>query len=288
MKLPWWVLFLLCIYFLIKIQFLVESPCSILGTSSPVDRPRMLREFRKISLCTHADKVRHLQLGERRDAEILFQRASVARDGIAEALRGGSKNVNVSCATGLEIELSVIQWLSAGLSSTENWSQNLSGLTNGLQTYLHSIVTFEQGLGTSLGHGILLFAIFGMLRKLLQYFLELGPLGLLKSVIQACVFGIIPTIASFFASPFVRWYIFIADLFETNNSTVVMPVPTDIADVSLTANLAATPTVPVHLRNRTIRKHRFKQDAEQTKQDALFGTGAVTTYEGMPGLFYLF
>ena len=80
--LPWWVVLLVTCYLLLKAGLSLEHPCSVLGVWSPVTRGQISKRYREISMCTHPDKLVGHSEEDIRRGELLFKRATMARDAL--------------------------------------------------------------------------------------------------------------------------------------------------------------------------------------------------------------
>jgi len=96
--LPWWVILCFFVYAQLKIQDVyLGSSCSILGMSEPLTQTAIKRKFRNISMCTHPDRLRGKlnrppTQAETKRGEVLFQRASKARDELSEKAKSLEKS----------------------------------------------------------------------------------------------------------------------------------------------------------------------------------------------------
>ena len=81
-RMPWWLVFLTGMYLLVKLQGVYDSNCAVLGLWSPVSRRDVTKAYRKVSMCTHPDKL--LNPADKKLGEILFTRATKAREEIKQ------------------------------------------------------------------------------------------------------------------------------------------------------------------------------------------------------------
>ncbi len=82
--LPWHACFVLGVFAFVKLQAVWDAPCAILGAPSPATKQSVARAYRQLSLCTHPDKAD--AGGDRRRAEVLFRRATRAKDALLARL----------------------------------------------------------------------------------------------------------------------------------------------------------------------------------------------------------
>lgn len=95
---PWFVLFILSTYLLLKSQDVYfNSPCAILGMNEPLSYSLIKKKFRNISMCTHPDRLRG-RLGrvpteaEVKRGMVLFNRASKAKDALTDTLKSAESS----------------------------------------------------------------------------------------------------------------------------------------------------------------------------------------------------
>jgi hypothetical protein len=88
--LPWWVVLVFSVYCLLKLGLTLEHPCGVLGTHEPVTRSQIQKAYRSLSACTHPDKLVGYSADDVRRGELLFRRASTAREGLIAELKQAS------------------------------------------------------------------------------------------------------------------------------------------------------------------------------------------------------
>jgi hypothetical protein len=116
--LPWWVVLLVSTYALLKLGLALEHPCGVLGMSGSVSRGAVSKAYRQLSMCTHPDKLRSRSTADMQRGELLFKRASAAREELLSAMRvpgaaavGGAEtevdasSFEASCSTQLDAAL---------------------------------------------------------------------------------------------------------------------------------------------------------------------------------------
>jgi len=204
---PWWLLFVLGCYGLFKLKLVYESPCAVLGTPSPVTESAVRKAYRKVTMCTHPDKISAIAGGDPqaiRRGEILFTRATQARDSLVAAF-SETKLKEMQCySADLEVQivaaLGEIFFAAAGTSFTEYASM--------VWDFVYGLITLEAGFMNTLSTFLFLTMIFGILKSGLRSLLQTGLVGSILGICSAFVLGPIPTFFRFFTVPFVRWYIF--------------------------------------------------------------------------------
>mmetsp|Transcript_34823 Transcript_34823/g.75943 ORF Transcript_34823/g.75943 Transcript_34823/m.75943 type:complete len:693 (-) Transcript_34823:91-2169(-) len=276
--LPWWVCFLVGIFLLTKLQLVYnDSPCAVLGTQGPVALPDVKKAFRNISMCTHPDRLRgRLKRdptpAESRRGEILFNRASAAKDHLTKMLKGKKK---IPCYQG-ELELAVLQLMAQATRALS--ALGVSDYASMMMDLGWNLITFESGFLNTLLSVLWLAFLFRILK---QFFMYLWRMGLLKgslTFVTTVLVGPIPTVVHFIALPVLRLIAFVYDLFEGMRSesvdvavadTVLPPttdMPSDAAKKTpTTANLAAA-TADKELPGRNIRQRKKKETEEEKER----------------------
>ena len=90
-RLPWWVVFVLAIYAVLKVYSVYDSPCAVLGVSSPAHERQVKKAYRKLSTCTHPDRLVGKDADEQHRGETLFTRATEARDELDKWMKEGGR-----------------------------------------------------------------------------------------------------------------------------------------------------------------------------------------------------
>lgn len=284
--LPWWICFVGGIFLLTKLQIVYnDSPCAVLGTQSPVGLAEIKKAFRTLSLCTHPDRLRgrlkrQPTAAEERRGEIIFNRASAAKDALAQNLKG--KNKKVACYQG-ELELALVHFVTQA-------GRAVAGL--GIYDYFTfatdmfwNIVTFEAGfLNTCLS---LLWMAF-LLRIVKQFLVYLWRMGLLRMVVAfltTVIIGPIPTVLHFFFLPCCRMGVFLRGVWRdvrpdsdpidskkdddaAGNGETAAKDEAEPSSPQLTAAMKAAAAANKELPNRGIRQRKKKEtEEEKTKRN---------------------
>lgn len=209
---PWWIVFLGGIFLLAKLQLVYnDSPCAVLGTQSPVGVADAKKAFRTLSMCTHPDRLRgRLQRtptpAELRRGEILFNRASAAKDDLTKGVKGKKK---VLCYQG-ELELAVLAIIAqigrtiTSLGISDYFSMAYDGVWR--------LVTFQAGFFNTIISALWLSTIFGLLRQFLKYLWGMGVIRGVLAVVTAVIIGPVPTLVHFLVLPVTRPIIFLREL----------------------------------------------------------------------------
>lgn len=144
--LPWWVVLLVATYLLLKLGLTLEHPCGVLGISGRVTRPTLSKAFRTISMCTHPDKLVEYSPAEVRRGELLFKRASSARDTMMAALRDLDEDAPADglCSTQLDAAI----WQAVQLFF--GWAFETGGVAmlTSVYDFLYALLTFEYDVST--------------------------------------------------------------------------------------------------------------------------------------------
>merc|ERR1719331_3318727 len=272
--LPWWICFIVGTFLLTKLQIVYnDSPCAVLGTQSPVTMKDVNKAFRTISLCTHPDRLRgrlkrEATAAEERRGEIMFKRASDAKDDLANVLKGRQKKV--ACYQG-ELELALIGFFAqVGVAA--------SGL--GIGDYATFCMDIFWRIMT------LLWLMF-LLRIVKQFFVYLWRMGIMRMVlapVTTMIIGPIPTVLHFIFLPFIRCFVFFrSDLLRHIRPMLVRSTDADggegAEDVNgsdkktdaepekpITAAMKAAAARTQELPNRGIRQRKKKETDEEKKQ----------------------
>jgi len=275
--LPWWIVFFGGIFLLTKLQIVYnDSPCAVLGTQGPVSMSEIKKAFRTLSMCTHPDRLRGRlkrppTAAEERRGEIIFNRASAAKDELSRVLKGRADK-RVPCYQG-ELEMAMWQFISQA-------GKAIGGLgigdymTIGMDLFWN-IVTFEAGfLNTCLS---LLWMAF-LLRIVKQFLLYLWRLGIIRgvlAVVTTVIIGPIPTVLHFIFLPFFRFYTFATGVYR-DLRPVVADAPddekqddkktdTEPAAPVLTSAMKAAAAANQELPHRGIRQRKKKETDEEKK-----------------------
>eukprot|EP00658_Telonema_sp_P-2_P042597 TRINITY_DN3060_c0_g1_i8.p1 TRINITY_DN3060_c0_g1~~TRINITY_DN3060_c0_g1_i8.p1 ORF type:complete len:647 (+),score=148.16 TRINITY_DN3060_c0_g1_i8:57-1997(+) len=205
--LPWWVVLLVGGFALAKTQILLESPCGILGTSSPVTRSSISKALRALSMCTHPDK---LEPGDRARGQVLFERASRAKDALlAEVL--GSKTKQVACKSN-QIEEFVYE-LSLGVAHMlgDTGLQELQQVGALLWEFVWTLITFERGIVDTVLTALFAMTILSFLRGFVSHLLTSGPIVMMKSLMGSVLVAAPSTLVLWLISPTMRAIVFVRD-----------------------------------------------------------------------------
>jgi hypothetical protein len=270
--LPWWVCYIVGIFLLTKLQIVYnDSPCAVLGTPSPVGMSDVKKAFRTLSLCTHPDRLRgrlkrQPTASEERRGEIIFNRASQAKDELTNMMKG-KKDKKVQCYQG-ELEMALLQIVTqAGkamgqLGISDYFSMGMDLFWN--------IVTFEAGfLNTCLSMLWLAF----LFRIAKQFFMYLWSMGILRGIVAlltTVIIGPIPTLLNLVFTPFLRMAVFLKSLWKElrpddednkkdDGDDAQKENGSEPAPPQLTAAMRAAAAANKELPNRGIRQRKKKE-----------------------------
>lgn len=288
--LPWWICFFIGFFLLIKFQVVYnDSPCAVLGTTSPTSRAEVKRAFRQLSMCTHPDRLRGRlkrdpEAAETRRGEIIFNRASAAKSELEQMLQR-QRLKEVLCYQG-ELETAVM------LGLAELWNGLSSMGLGDVWTFCYdlcwSIVTLEAGLLNTILSCLWFMFMFRMFHQFGTYLWRMGVIRFTMALVTTLVIGPIPTIVQFFSLPFMRvavWIKYTANLLKSegeDNSAQDSPkgasagtekdgVP-ETPMPSSAAMPVATEKNPAHALRQ--RKKKETDDVKQKRQEDLL-TGAT-------------
>mmetsp|Transcript_48015 Transcript_48015/g.114119 ORF Transcript_48015/g.114119 Transcript_48015/m.114119 type:complete len:663 (+) Transcript_48015:67-2055(+) len=205
--LPWWLCFFIFTYVLWKLLMTMNSPCSVLGTRSPVSSSSVSKAYRNLSKCRHPDLLRR-RLGREPSAtelhrqEIMFNQATAARDELVKMI-GGRKGESVPCYTA-EFEVEVFLAL-ARLSTIL--------ATLGIQDYLQlfmeifwNIVSFEGGFINTILSLLWMGFILRIVKQFIMYLWRMGIIRGTLAMVTTTIIGPLPTVFYFCFLPFIRMY----------------------------------------------------------------------------------
>ena len=223
LRFPWWVVLVASAYFLLKLMLTLEHPCYIIGARSPVTRAQITKRHREVSMCTHPDRLVGRGAVDVRRGELLFQRASAAKDELLGAVRqaaaareaesalageAGDAPVEVTCSTLLDAAIyEVFAMVADRLSETGAFEVGGTAYK-----FVVDIVTLEYDIGTSISLLLLLMALGRFVLSFLGFLKESGPLTTLASVATTLVVGPLPTVARFVTLPALRLEAFVLSL----------------------------------------------------------------------------
>lgn len=271
---PWWLAFALGIFLLTKLQLVYnDSPCAVLGTQSPVNTTDVKRAFRVLSMCTHPDRLRG-RLGrsptaaEERRGEIIFNRASAAKDHLTKALK---RKKTVNCYEG-ELEMALLAFVTqagAGIGSL-----GLNDYYAMVVELFWNIVTFEAGFFNTCLSVLWLTFVFKLVKQFLMFLWSMGIIRGSVALVTTIVIGPLPTVINFIALPVIRLLAFLKELSgtpETEKARAEPPVSGDrsgenaaanAAPVTMTAGLAAA----TEKTDRGVLRQRKKKETEEEKE----------------------
>eukprot|EP00927_Polykrikos_kofoidii_P066072 TRINITY_DN61730_c0_g1_i1.p1 TRINITY_DN61730_c0_g1~~TRINITY_DN61730_c0_g1_i1.p1 ORF type:complete len:680 (-),score=92.71 TRINITY_DN61730_c0_g1_i1:90-2129(-) len=290
---PWWLCFSAGIFILMKFQLLYHSsPCAVLGTQSPVDTQEIKKAFRAISICTHPDRLRgRLKRDptnpEYRRAEILFNRASSAKDAVLKVLSQRRGQKKIPCYEG-ELEMAVFEIFAEVGKVLSNLG--VKDVVTFVKDLLWTIVSFQLGIMNTILSLLCFGFVFRVLKMFLVYMWDMGLIHGVLSMVTTTIIGPVPTVLYFFVLPFLRLAAFAGSLCNTGTTTDsdAQSAPTDLPQsgdepsapssaepVPSTAKMAvATESV-----NRNTLRQRKKKESEETKEkrnrELLAGTAEV-------------
>lgn len=310
-RLPWWLVFLMGIFLLAKLQLVYnDSPCAVLGTQSPVTSSDIKKAFRTISMCTHPDRLRgrlkrQPTPAEERRGEILFKRASSAKDELTMWMkRRGKKQEEITCYEG-ELELAlwqVVTQVGKYLTSLGVYDY----LTLGWEV-VWNLISFEAGIWNTLFILLWMAALFRYAKQFATYIYRMGVVGAPVAILTSIVIGPVPTMFHFVVLPVIRLVVYFQSVMKGGrqdaDGTVAVAAPDAAAAdgaapaepaakaaavaTSSTAGRAVAqegPNRTAQLRQR--RRHESTEERESRNAQLLSGaqTGAAAGGNSVPGI----
>mmetsp|Transcript_62865 Transcript_62865/g.142078 ORF Transcript_62865/g.142078 Transcript_62865/m.142078 type:complete len:666 (+) Transcript_62865:165-2162(+) len=285
--LPWWICFLGGVFLLTKFQLVYnDSPCAVLGTQSPVSMPDVKKAFRTLSMCTHPDRLRgrlkrQPTPAEARRGEIIFNRASVAKDELSKILRGKKK---AKCYQG-ELEMAVVQ----GVQEVGNMlaSLGIDDYKSFLWDSTVNMVTFQRGFIQTVLQCLWLAFIFRMVKQFGGWLWRMGIIRGSLAFVTTIVIGPLPTVYRFVALPFMRLAVFLQEIIAEFRPEVELPAaeaessPDASAAKETPAQIlaakAANKDLPARVRQR---KRKDTTEEKEKKNKELLTGGAENSSKG--------
>mmetsp|Transcript_85438 Transcript_85438/g.242217 ORF Transcript_85438/g.242217 Transcript_85438/m.242217 type:complete len:670 (+) Transcript_85438:105-2114(+) len=283
--LPWWICFLGGIFLLTKLQVVYnDSPCAVLGTQSPVNMSDIKRAFRTLSMCTHPDRLRgRLKRDptpqEQRRGEIIFNRASAAKDELQKVLKGSKKKVK--CYQG-ELEMAVLEVLAElgkGLTRL-----GITDYTSMVMDLGYNLVTFRAGFFNTMLSFLWVAFLFRIVKQFFMYLWRMGIIRGTVAIVTTVIIGPLPTVVHFVGLPFIRIQVFIQEsIASLKGEEAALPPPAEDAPADAspatgtTATMAAAKANSRELPARNIRQRKKKEtpeEKERKSKELLTGTEA--------------
>lgn len=298
---PWWICFPLGIFMLTKFQLVYnDSPCAVLGIQSPVTSADVKRAFRTLSMCTHPDRLRgrlkrEPTKAESRRGEIIFNRASAAKDELTRVLRASGKR-EVQCYQG-ELELAVFLFFSqVGKLLSELGVSDYFSMAFDL---FWSLAMFEAGFFNTLLALLWLGFVFRLVKQFFTYLWRMGILRGTAAVVSTVVIGPIPTIVNFCCLPILRIMVWLKATFSESRPSQSQDSPDTVTDTpeppttdlpstaALAAARAANKELPAGSRHIRQRKKKETEEEQETRNKALLTGEAQATAGGSTQAFNL-
>ena len=222
--LPWWVVLFLSGYALLKLGMGLEHPCGVLGISGSVSRGAISKSYRALSMCTHPDKLRARSEDDMKRGELLFKRASRAREELLASMRapgpaapaeahpseaggaGGEGEASAEAAAQATCSTELDAALYRGVVAVVSYLRELGLRHIGLAVgeFLWGVVSFEHGPTYTCSLLLLLLTLLSFAWALVSYLVATGPVTTLLSAAAAAAIGPLPTLALLPALPFLR------------------------------------------------------------------------------------
>ena len=246
--LPWWVVLVFSVYSLLKLGMTLEHPCGVLGTHAPVTRSQIQKAYRSLSVCTHPDKLVGFETEDVRRGELLFKRASSARESLIAELRSASQSKlcqeakarrqeaaaaaaaaaaatgasegeaarasideadDAACAATCSTQLDTAIW--QGFMYVFAYFIETGGveIVHGFLQFLYELVTFQYDVSMSISMVLLLMTAYRALATFVGYLRAEGPLTTVIAAVMAVIIGPLPTLGRFLVLPALRTYSFV-------------------------------------------------------------------------------
>ena len=233
------------VYSLLKLGMTLEHPCGVLGTHAPVTRSQIQKAYRSLSVCTHPDKLVGFETEDVRRGELLFKRASSARESLIAELRSASQSKpcqaearrqeaaaaaaaaaatgasegrlrgpastggDATCAATCSTQLDTAIW--QGFMYVFAYFIETGGveIVHGFLQFLYELVTFQYDVSMSISMVLLLMTAYRALATFVGYLRAEGPLTTVIAAVMAVIIGPLPTLGRFLVLPALRTYSFV-------------------------------------------------------------------------------
>lgn len=285
-----------------------DSPCAVLGTQSPVSKSEINKAFRGLSMCSHPDRLRgrlkrEATPAESRRGEIIFTRASAAKDELTKMLKSRRGATSVQCYEG-ELEMALVQ-------AFAHFGGALSAL--GISDYVElatrlawSFVTFEMGIMTTLLNVLWMTFLLRLFKQLFTYLWRMGILRFVLGLLTTVLIAPWPTVINFVSLPLIRLVTFLREMAgvskpeaaddatgppqsepQAEGADGVQSVPAD-TPVTLTGATAARSAMASRqgredLPQRNLRQRKKKEgDEEREKRSSDLLTGSAVATAAKP------
>ena len=206
---PWFIIFILCVYLCIKLMALYESPCAILGIQNPASKRSVARAYRTLSKCTHPDRLVKFGPDAQHRGEVLFRRIVDAKADITSVLQHEHAK-NVSCYTGggaFAFEASMLQMLKDSVATSDG-REFTGAMLQSIGQYLFEVVTFEHGFVAVAILGLTLMTITRHCCALRREASQQSCTGLLLRIPMIFLIGPLEVTFRLLVVPIVRWGVF--------------------------------------------------------------------------------
>lgn len=248
-----------------------DSPCSVLGVQGPVSSSDVKKAFRQLSMCMHPDRLRgRLQRSasdlEERRGQMLFTRASAAKDELEKMLKAAKKK-KIPCYQGELEQALVIFFVQVGRALT---NLGIGDVWSMCVDIFWSFVTFEKGIFNTLLSALWFAFVFRNFKALFMYLWRLGAIRGTVAVVTTVVIGPLPTVVNFVGLPVMRLGAFVKGLrpapeppaaAEPAAAKVAATAAAAVGGVTMNAALKAREDLPA----RNV-KQRKKKETEEEKE----------------------
>lgn len=207
---PWWVIFVLCVYLCVKLMSLYESPCAILGIQNPATKRSIARAYRQLSKCTHPDRLVKFGSEAQVRGEVLFRRIAGAKEDLSHAL-SVERASNVSCYTGggpFATEAALLSLVKEALGTSDG-RQYTGNLLSELARALLDIVTLEHGIVALLILGLTLMTVSRHCCALRREASQQSCGSVLMRIPLIILVGPLEVTSRLLLVPLVRWGVFV-------------------------------------------------------------------------------
>lgn len=219
------------------------TACSVLGMHERLDSGIIKKKFRQISMCTHPDRLRGRLKRQPTDAEVrrgevLFNRASKAKDELQDTLAKATKKKTkktkksgkwvvevlnpdrpdpvVYCHERSSAQVALRKTVRDGSREIKEYFEvyGVSTTLNGIVDYFWGLFSFQHGFMGTIMSILWLSFVFKMMKNFVGWIWGIG-ISAPFYLVQVAVFAPVPTIWRFFVLPVMRVAVYLKEVRST-------------------------------------------------------------------------
>jgi hypothetical protein len=213
---PWWVIFVLCVYLCVKLMTLYESPCAILGIESPATKKSIAKAYRTLSKCTHPDRLVKLGAEAQERGEMLFRRIADAKADISSVLErgpgGGAHNVSCYAGGGAFAAEAMLLEMAKDALATSDGRASAGHFLQAVGQGLVEVVTFEHGVVAVVVLVLTTMTVSRHCCALRREAAQQSCAGVLLRIPVVLLYGPVEVTLRLLTVPLLRWGVFVDDV----------------------------------------------------------------------------